>query len=78
MVTLLEQLGDELAARGLSVTLAPQSGTPVLEVVNRQAFLLTERVTCTGGWFWRAGARRIAPADDIGAAADQVAAAVLP
>jgi hypothetical protein len=76
-VTLLEQLGYELAARGLNVTLAPESGTPVLEVVNRHAYLLSERVTCSGGWFWRPEARRIAPVDDIGAAADEVMATVL-
>lgn len=69
----LGRLAEELARRGLAVTLAPDSERPVLEVVNPGVRLLSERVACEAEWFWWTWAERIAPVDDVRLAADSIA-----
>ena len=69
----LRALAEELAKRGLAVTLAPDSDRPVLEVVNPGIRLLSERVTCESGWYWWTWAERIAAVDDVTLAADTIA-----
>jgi hypothetical protein len=76
-IAYLENLGDELRQRGFAVRLAvPREGPPSLHVVNPQAVALAENILAesTGGgwWFWWSWAERIAPADDLGDAADRV------
>jgi hypothetical protein len=82
-IAYLESLGDELRDRGFAVRLmTPQGGPPSLHVVNPRASALAENILAerTGGagsadgtwWFWWSWAERIAPADDLGDAADRV------
>jgi hypothetical protein len=76
-IAYLESLGDELRDRGFAVRLMiPQGGPPSLHVVNPLASALAENILAesTGGtwWFWWSWAERIAPADDLGDAADRV------
>ncbi|MVZ99527.1 hypothetical protein F8568_003865 [Actinomadura sp. LD22] len=74
----LEELGDELAKRGLRVRLTlPRGQSPSLHVMNPDASALTENILAERGadgwWYWWSWAERIAPADDVAAAADRVA-----
>ena len=79
-IAYLESLGDELRNRGFAVRLTiPQGGPPSLHVVNPHAAALAENILAesaegTDGtwWFWWSWAERIAPADDLGEAADRV------
>jgi hypothetical protein len=82
-IAYLESLGDELRDRGFAVRLMiPQGGPPSLHVVNPQASALAENILAetTGSagsageswWFWWSWAERIAPADDLGRAADRI------
>jgi hypothetical protein len=75
----LEGLADELAQRGLNTRLmAPQGRLPSLHVVNPNACRLAEDVYAATGkdgicWFWWPWAERIAPSDDVPAAATVIA-----
>jgi hypothetical protein len=62
----LEKLADELHERGLHCTFAPgaPTGEHVLEVTNRRAYLMNERIMCTSGWYWWSCAERSAPVAD--------------
>ena len=71
----LEQLADELDSGGYA-TILTLSPAPELRVVNRQAPALTEDIYAGDGWFRGAAAGRIAPCEDIPAAAQAVARAV--
>jgi hypothetical protein len=76
-IAYLESLGDELRDRGFAVRLmVPQGGPPSLHVVNPLASALAENIlaesTAGAWWFWWSWAERIAPADDLGGAADRV------
>jgi hypothetical protein len=76
-IAYLENLGDELRARGFAVRLTiPREGPPSLHVVNPRASALAENIlaesTEGGWWFWWSWAERIAPAEDLGSAADRV------
>ena len=73
----LDRLGQELTRRGYLVMLLPAGGPARLEIMNRGA--RRERdgsVLCEAGgggrWFWWSWAERIAPADAVEEAADQV------
>jgi hypothetical protein len=68
----LGRLAEELARRGMAVTLAPDASRPVLEVRNPGISMMSERVTAASGWYWWPWAERIAAVDDIGLAADVV------
>ena len=70
---ILGQLAEELARRGLIVTLAPDFGRAVLEVTNPAVHLLNEHITCEAGWYWWAWGERIAVVADPGNAADLIA-----
>ncbi|WP_067820416.1 hypothetical protein [Actinomadura kijaniata] len=74
----LEELGDELAKRGLRVRLTlPRLQEPSLHVMNPDASVLTENILAEEGadgwWYWWSWAERIAPARDVALAADRVA-----
>ena len=68
----LGRLAEELAKRGLAVTLAPDSDRPALEIVNPGVRMLSERVSVESGWFWWAWAERIAAVDDVTLAVDRI------
>jgi hypothetical protein len=73
----LEKLGEELVSRGFRVRLTTASGRPPsLHVMNPDASALTENILAESGadgwWFWWSWAERIAVADDVTGAADQV------
>jgi hypothetical protein len=74
----LERLAEDLAARGLRARLvAPAGRVPSLHIVNPEATVLAEDVyagpSADGAWwYWWSWAERIAPADDLESAADQI------
>ncbi|RFU36915.1 hypothetical protein DZF91_35660 [Actinomadura logoneensis] len=73
----LEELGDELAGRGLRVRLAlPDGHGPSLHVTNPDASALTENIVAeedADGWWYRwSWGERLAPAGAVAAAADLV------
>ncbi|TYK48248.1 hypothetical protein [Actinomadura decatromicini] len=74
----LEELGEELAKRGLRVRIVqPRGQSPALHVLNPEASALTENIIAEQGpdgwWYWWSWAERIVPAGDAAAAADRVA-----
>lgn len=71
--TALDQLADELSARGYQARLAaPSERRPSLAVRNTAVPRMAERVMAEDGWFWWPWADRIAPVTDIAAAAERV------
>jgi len=73
----LEKLGEELLGRGFRARLTvPNGRPPSLHVTNPDASALTENILAESGtdgwWFWWSWAERIAVADDVIGAADQV------
>ncbi|GGV03264.1 hypothetical protein GCM10010182_21500 [Actinomadura cremea] len=74
----LEELGDELVARGFRVRLTlPRGQSPALHVANPDASALTENIlveqAADGWWFWWSWSERITPAGDAAGAADRIA-----
>jgi hypothetical protein len=70
----LDSLGAELRERGFEAQLVTAADRPPwLAVRNPLAVAMAEDVMAQGGWFWWPWADRIAPADDVPAAAARVA-----
>jgi hypothetical protein len=71
----LEQLREELIARGFTVLVLPSDGGRMsyLEVSNPEAPRLAERVVANANGFWWPWAERIAVLDQVGPAARLVA-----
>ncbi|RFS85678.1 hypothetical protein D0T12_11805 [Actinomadura spongiicola] len=74
----LEELGDELVARGLRARLVlPRGQSPTLHVLNPDVSALTENIlaeeAADGWWYWWSWAERIAPATEPTTAADRIA-----
>jgi hypothetical protein len=75
----LEVLAEELGRRGMQTTLMTPTGrVPSLHVVNRSVSRLAEDVYVGRSqdglwWFWWPWAERIAPGDEVDAAATAIA-----
>jgi hypothetical protein len=75
----LDKLAEELTNRGLEAWLmAPPGRVPSVYITNPRARALEENVYVSQGkdglcWFWWSWAERIAPADDLDAAAEKIA-----
>jgi hypothetical protein len=74
--TVLTCLADELGGRsvGWALTLAPDRGRPVLEVVNLATRRCNRIVTEAGSLWWWPQVIEIGPASDLTRAATRVAA----
>ncbi len=71
----LESLAAALDPPDYATTLVTGDGrVPHLTVASRHAAQLAEDVHVQDGWFWWSWAERIAPADNVTAAARKVAA----
>ncbi|MQY02874.1 hypothetical protein [Actinomadura macrotermitis] len=73
----LEELGAELARRGMRVRVTqPRGQAPSLHVTNPDASALAENILAEEGadgwWYWWSWAERVAPAADVAGAADLV------
>lgn len=68
----LERLAGQLDSGTLAVTLVTGNGWPSLKVTSRHASQLTEHIYASSGWFWWSWAERLAPVDDLAAAAAKI------
>jgi hypothetical protein len=73
----LEELADDLGARGFATTLVTGGGHPSLTVVHRLATHLSESIYAAPAkdnswWLWWSWAERIAPVGETGTAAAKI------